>query len=94
MFYHIHMVNGHVINHSHPYKHTPFNKNPYQSHSHSSAAYNLIQQLNEPNWDDALASVQIPDPIVVFFAYNVIYNSHEITSNRYSHPQLRAPPAI
>jgi hypothetical protein len=94
MFFHAHLVNGHIITHSHPFKSYPNNKPPFQSHSHSSTAYNLIYHLNKTNWIDAPALIQIPDPIVVTVAYSVGSISPDLYSNKYSHPQLRAPPTV
>lgn len=93
-FYHSHLVYGNVISHSHPYKHNPFNKSPFESHSHSSAAYNLIQQLNETNWNSSPGLSQIPEPIE--FYVNRIFICHTVhySSISYSLAQLRAPPIV
>jgi hypothetical protein len=43
---HVHLINGHVISHSHPYQTNPIGKSPYQSHSHSALAFFLLDQIS------------------------------------------------
>ncbi len=93
MFYHAHLVNGYIIIHSHPFKHDPEKKAPFQSHNHSLSTYNLIHHFNKTNWKESSAVVQIPKPIVIFFAYNINYFSPDFNSNKHTHAQLRAPPS-
>ena len=94
MFYHSHNVNGQIITHSHLYNHDKTNKNPYESHSHTSSQYNVIQHLNEANWDNSSASFQLPSPIIINIDFCFEYSTPLVNSNDYSFPQLRAPPII
>lgn len=45
---HAHLINGEVIYHSHPYKHDPADKSPYQSHQHSPLDLFLLEQISNP----------------------------------------------
>ncbi len=94
MFYHAHLVDGHIIFHSHPYKSEPNNKSPFQSHNHSPAAYNLIHGFNKTNWKEAPTIAQTPKPVVINFTFAVNYFSSGIISNYYFISPLRAPPVI
>lgn len=93
LFYHSHLLfNGVVISHSHPFKSDPDNKSPFQSHSHSSTAYNLIDQLNQINCDSPICTSDIPEPSVFFSEIQHSYNSPFLHFLYYSAAQLRAPP--
>jgi hypothetical protein len=92
MFYHSHLVNGHVLNHSHPYKHDKNNKSPFEPHQHSSSAYNYIHQLNEASWKDTAVSAKIPNPAIYYFESICAYNTPFLKTACYSFCQLRAPP--
>jgi len=92
MFYHTHNVNGQLITHSHPFVHDKSNKSPFESHSHSSSEYSLIQQLNETNWDKSSDIVQLPEPIRIAYEYCSEYISHDVCSTNQAYSQLRAPP--
>ena len=94
MFYHVHLINGYVLSHSHPYKHDKNNKTPYESHSHSSSEYRFIQQLNEANWKDTAALVEISSPVIFYFEPLFVYNTPFIKVSDYSFGQLRAPPTF
>jgi hypothetical protein len=63
LFYHSHLVNGHLITHSHPYKHS----SPFEKHSHSGKAYLLIDQLNKINCEEASFTSPLPKAILVCF---------------------------
>jgi hypothetical protein len=63
LFYHSHLVNGHIITHSHPYKHS----SPFEKHSHSGKAYLLIDQLNKINCEEASLTSPLPKIILVCF---------------------------
>jgi len=94
MFYHAHFVNGHLLGHSHLYKHDGSNKTPYESHSHSSSEYSFIQLLNEGNWKDTSVIVKVPNPTVSNFEYCQVYIAPSLNPYNYFLPQLRAPPVI
>lgn len=94
MFYHAHIVNGRVLSHSHLFKHDTSNKSPYKSHSHSSSAYNYIQQLNEASWKDTAVLVEILCPAIYYVEYQCVYNAPFLKVSDYSFGQLRAPPTI
>jgi hypothetical protein len=92
LFYHAHLINGEVLVHSHPFKSDPNNNTPFQSHSHSSAAYNLINQLNEINWDSPLEMPNIPEPTPFYSEIEYNYTSDFSYFIYFSSTQLRAPP--
>jgi hypothetical protein len=93
MFYHAHLlVNGVIITHSHPFKSDPNNKGPFQSHSHSSSAYNLIDQLNQINWNSPICTPAIPEPPVFYSEILHNYTSPFLQIIFSSSSQLRAPP--
>ena len=92
MFYHAHLVNGHILSHSHPYKHDKNNKTPFESHQHSSSAYSYIHQLNEASWKDTAANAEIPSPTIHYFKSQDTYNTPFLKTSCFSLSQLRAPP--
>lgn len=94
MLYHIHMVNGYVISHSHPFKHYPFKKGPFESHSHSSAAYNHIQQLNKVSWESASTIPQIPKLTFLLPINKSEYVSADVVFNLWPSVLLRSPPRL
>jgi len=94
MYHHAHLVNNHVIAHSHPYKHDPLNSSPFQSHSHSSFAYSAIGQLNQANWDGVPDIFQIPEPIFFLLNCSIDYIQPSVSFDNYPFAQLRAPPSI
>lgn len=75
MYYHAHLVNGHILGHSHPYKYDKSNKTPYESHSHSSSAYYVIQHINKTIWKDTSVIVVLPKPAILNFEYCKVYLS-------------------
>jgi hypothetical protein len=94
MFYHAHILaNGIVITHSHPFKSPVNNKSPFQSHSHSSTAYNLIDQLNHINCDNQQSICDIQDSHVLYSEILHSYSSPFLYFIYFSSSQLRAPPA-
>jgi hypothetical protein len=90
LFYHAHLVNGEIIVHSHPFSKTK--QGPFQPHSHSSAAYVLIQHLMQANWENGPDFPQIPEPVIAPCENKISYTSPLIASDLYSIAQLRAPP--
>ena len=92
LFYHTHLVNGEIIVHSHPFSKTK--QGPFQSHSHSSAAYVLIQHLMLANWESSPDTPRVPEPVIVLCEYKIGYTSPFISSGSYSDTQLRAPPTV
>lgn len=93
LFYHAHLDNGKVWSHSHPYKHHD-NKTPFESHSHSGAAYNYIQQLNNALWQDNAVNCIIPSAIIIIQKQYSCDILALVASSKFSDVQLRAPPAI
>lgn len=92
LFYHAHMVNGVIIVHSHPFLNSKNKQIPVQSHSHSSACYFLIEQLNQTNWEGSPDIPQIPVPIIVWYEHKVDSSFPLIPLSPYAYAQLRAPP--
>jgi len=94
LYVHAHLINGQIVYHSHPYKPIPVNNSPFQSHSHSSATYNLIQQLNETNWNSSISTPEIPESSVLHCRKILCCNvSPSLAADSHSCVQLRAPPA-
>lgn len=94
MFFHTHLVNGHVIIHSHPFKVYSNNKTPFQPHKHTSFAYNLIQYINKINWEDTSVAVEVPDPFVSNYVLTSCYIWLESDIESYFSVHLRAPPIV
>jgi hypothetical protein len=91
LFYHAHLVNGVVIVHSHPFQKS-LNNGPYQSHPHSTSAYILIHQLNQPQWENTPEMPPLPEPVVLLYEYRINNTYPFISAGAYSSTQLRAPP--
>lgn len=94
MCYHVHIVNGKVVSHSHPYKNDNSGKKPYESHAHSSSAYNSIQQIDKTIWDDNSVNALMPDPAICYSESFLKAKSLFITSGIHFYSSLRAPPLI
>ena len=92
MFYHVHLANGRVIVHSHPFKANKNNNSPFQSHNHSASGYNLIQQLNETSLDETPANITVEATDKIISAISIRNFSPFINSKVQSLAQLRAPP--
>ena len=92
-FYHMHLIDGQVIVHSHPFRNAPIKDTPYQSHQHSSESCNLIHQMNQMNWSPALFRAFVPTPVCTTLRAVRLPDTgihlHQI--DRYI--SLRAPPA-
>ncbi len=93
MFFHAHIVNGHVVYHSHPYKSSTTGKNPFQTHHHHSSEFILIQQYIKSAWyygiiiPQAQVRPALINDIVSEFFISFIQSRYEGTKS------LRAPPA-
>jgi hypothetical protein len=92
LFYHGHLVNGQIIVHSHPFCSKGEKKANFPLHTHNTAAYFLIQQLSETNWDNTSNTPQLPKPIVIVCAPLLSYEEPFILSIQSTHISLRAPP--
>jgi hypothetical protein len=92
LFFHGHLVNGQIIVHSHPFS-TRGEKSPnFPLHTHNTAAYFLIQQLSETNWDNTINTPQLPKPVIIIHAPLLSYEEPAIFFNLFSQVSLRAPP--
>lgn len=94
MFYHAHLVNGQILSHSHPYKPDKNNKTPYESHPHTSSAYNFIRQLNDGNWKDTSSIVWIPTPVIYNSEICWLYVSAYVNPADCEFTSLRGPPPV
>ncbi|NJO68868.1 MAG: hypothetical protein HC830_05905 [Bacteroidetes bacterium] len=94
MCYHVHIVNGNVVSHSHPYKNDNSGKKPYESHSHTLWAFNFIQQIDKAIWEDNSVNPLIPNP-AIFNAESLLKNKSSFTIPGISFfSSLRAPPEM
>jgi len=93
MFYHAHLIDGHVIIHSHPYwPDTSGKKDPYQAHSHSKGELILIKHLNQVLWENGPLVLNIPGPFFNCLSGEILFHFDGIIQEFYSLPLLRAPP--
>lgn len=90
LFYHIHIVNGQAIVHSHFYKSD--SKNPEKKHSHPISAYDVIHELNKINSEELVLPIPYQQPLLVAQSITRCFVSPDITiSTRFLLPS-RAPP--
>ena len=92
MFFHAHLNNGEVIVHSHPYRHDPSNKSPFERHKHSKGEYALIHHFNKTVFEETEISSVLPDPVISYFDLSIIPISCDFQSYDRLGFQLRAPP--
>lgn len=92
-FYHSHFVNGEIITHSHPYKHDPLNKGPFENHKHTPLDYQFIQQMNESVWDNTEVQPLLPLPYGQYYDIVSIVAESQPVSLELQVLLLRAPPA-
>jgi hypothetical protein len=93
LFYHIHIVNGVAVVHSHFYKSESGAGTPIKKHSHPIAAYDLIHELNKISCEELVISMPyqqpllVPQPIIRYFVSPELF-----VHTRFYFPS-RAPPA-
>lgn len=93
LFYHVHIVNGQVIVHSHFYKSDASDKTPVKKHTHPLSAYDVIHDLNKMSSEELLAAMPYEQPLLI--AHSISRNSESadsIVSIQFRLP-ARAPPA-
>ena len=92
LFFHAHLVHGEVIVHSHPFRHDPSNKSPFEQHKHNKGEYALIHLLNKIVLDETTLASLLPKPVVSNIQQNVIpiYGDFRLPDGLGF--QLRAPP--
>ena len=70
LFYHVHIVNGQAIAHSHFFKSDSDNKTPFAKHSHPISTYDLIFQLNKINSEELTVISPYEQPF--FLSHSII----------------------
>lgn len=92
LFYHIHIVNGQAIVHSHFYKSDSDSGKPVNKHSHPISAYDVIHELNKINSEELVISMPYQQPLLVAQSITRSFVSPDINlSTRFQLPS-RAPP--
>ncbi len=92
LFYHVHVINGQVIAHSHYYKSDASDKTPVKKHTHPLSAYDVIHDLNKMSSEELLATMPYEQPLRI--AHSISRNSESaniIISIQFRLPS-RAPP--
>jgi hypothetical protein len=92
LFFHAHLVKGEIIVHSHPFRHDPSNKSPFEQHKHNKGEYALIHLLNKIVLDETEITSLLPKPVVSYIQQNIIpiYGDFQLPDGLGF--QLRAPP--
>ena len=89
LFYHAHIVNNHIIVHSHPYKKSDKGA---PMHSHSGSEFSLIQQLSYYTAEEINTFQSIEKPHVVSLTGIIIFKSNYFIQSKPGCISLRAPP--
>jgi len=89
MFYHVHIINGSIIAHSHP-----FNNNSNSQHSHSESECSIISISNHTYWSNDLYTVCIAKPEYYEIEVRFKYTLPDIVRQVNLTKSLRAPPGI
>ena len=92
LFYHVHIVNGKAIVHSHFYKSDSNNKTPFKKHSHPQFAYDVIHELNKINSDGIPVDMPYKQPLLIAHPISYFYEKSIIFHSLLSHLPSRAPP--
>jgi hypothetical protein len=53
LFYHAHLINGHLLTHSHPFRHDSNNPHPYESHPHAADSFFQIKLINHAQLENS-----------------------------------------
>jgi hypothetical protein len=93
LFYHIHIVNGQAIAHSHFYKSESDPVNPVKKHSHPISAYAVIQILNKINSEELTVSMPYQQPMLMAQSIARYFARPDISIPTRFHLPSRAPPA-
>jgi len=93
LFYHVHVVNGQVIVHSHFYNSNASDKTPVKKHTHPLSAYDSIQDLNKMSSEDLIMVTLYEQPLRIAQSISRQSKSAEIIISDQFHLPPRAPPA-
>lgn len=93
MFFHTHVIDGHIITHSHPYRHLPVEKSPYPFHSHPSGVITLIQELHKTSWLFSPNSIVFNQPLFYIYQPLCAFVEAHFTSKTLITHFLRGPPS-
>lgn len=93
LFYHIHIVNGLAVVHSHFYKSKSDSNNPVKKHTHPISAYDVIHELNKINSEELTVSMPYQQPLLVARSIARYFASPNISIPTHFHLPSRAPPA-
>ncbi|MGE4568523.1 MAG: hypothetical protein AB7C90_04970 [Bacteroidales bacterium] len=92
LFYHVHIIDGSLVTHSHPFK-SQKSDSPFASHGHTTAAFQLIFQVNSTAWANDAVSATPPLPAFAELLSSPGLYSTEVVSPSFSQIRLRAPPS-
>lgn len=93
LFYHIHIVNGQAVAHSHFYASKAEGKTPVKKHSHPISAYDAIHELNKINSEELTVSMPYQQPLLVAQSIARYFARPDISIPTHFHLPSRAPPA-
>jgi len=93
LFYHVHIVNGQVIVHSHFYQSDTSDKTPVKKHTHLLSAYDVIHELNKISSEELLAAMPYEQPLRIAQPISRHCESADIIISSLFHLPTRAPPA-
>jgi hypothetical protein len=93
LFYHIHIVNGQAVAHSHFYKSESGSGNPVKKHSHPISAYDVIHELNKINSEELTITMPYQQPLLVAQSIARYFARPDISIPTHFHLPSRAPPA-
>jgi len=92
LFFHIHIVNGQVIAHSHFYKSESGENTPVKKHAHPSSTYVVIHQLSNISSDDLVVVSPYEHPFLHLQSiFRCSYTTDTYLSTTLSKPS-RGPP--
>ncbi len=93
LFYHVHIVNGQTIVHSHFYKSESDSNKPVKKHSHPISAYDIIHELNKINSEELTVSIPYQQPLLEAQSIARYFSIPNISIPTHFHLPSRAPPA-
>ena len=93
LFYHVHIVNGQAIVHSHFYKSVANDTTPVKKHTHPLSAYDVIHELNKMNSEELNMVMPYQQPLRIAQSISRYCESADIIISTQFHLPSRAPPA-
>jgi hypothetical protein len=92
LFYHVHLVNGQLVAHSHFYKGEAGNRKPVAKHTHATSAYHIISQHQKVCVDELIISSLFEQPLLNEQSILRYVVRPDIKNTFLPHTPSRAPP--